>query len=116
MLNPFKEGVVPAMSARNETPVRIDARKAQRIQNGAPAINDLLIWTVYARPADFPNSFICRPTSTLTRKVNAEWAPYVLPVYLEADSLDALRLMLPHGLICMARSADDEPQILESWI
>jgi hypothetical protein len=68
----------------------------------------LTIWTVYEHPSDFPDHFVARPF-------------YVGPgldrgnQVLLAETLDELRALLPAGLICMARSENDDPVIVEVW-
>jgi hypothetical protein len=66
----------------------------------------LPLWTIYARPRDFPQGFVARlfldggaTTKTLT-----------------APSLAAIRGLLPRGLTCLARSPQDDPVIVETWL
>ncbi|CAG9183737.1 hypothetical protein [Cupriavidus pampae] len=72
--------------------------------------NALDIWTVYAMPAGSAAPFVARRFQvdsdghTLTDDI------------LQAETLAALRAQLPPGLIRLARSERDDPNILESWI
>jgi len=84
--------------------VRIGAAQADQLQRRAIADGELLIWTVYERPRDFPQSYIARPHTTLKTR-----GP--LPEYLEG-----VRALLPQGLACLDRLAGDEAPILETWI
>ncbi len=68
------------------------------------------IWTLYAMPAGNPAPFVARrfrahgDGATLTDDI------------LQGATLDAVRAQLPPGLIRLARSDNDAPDILESWI
>jgi hypothetical protein len=89
--------------------VRIYKPQAILLQHKYYVKRDLLIWTMYERPRDFPNSFICRPFSS---KNGAE----PLPEYMQADSLKELRAQLPDGLTCMQRHPNDDANIVETWL
>lgn len=89
----------------------IDQATAQELQNGALAAGDLLIWTLYRSPKDFPGLFIGRPHATLARG-----GAQALLSHLEAPSLDELRKQLPIGLIQLDRQSEDEPHIVEVWL
>lgn len=66
----------------------------------------LTIWTVYEQPTDYPFEFVARlflndkPTDTILRDT----------------TLSGLRGKLPPGLVCLSRSDDDDPAIVESWL
>lgn len=69
----------------------------------------LPMWTVTARPSDYPDKFVARVAgvgnlSTMSHSV------------LVADDLETLRAMLPPDLVCMARDPGDNPAIVEVWI
>jgi hypothetical protein len=70
------------------------------------------IWTITHRPRDLPGAeYVARAHFILpggTIEVAAD--------HLEAASLAAIRAALPPGLICLGRSAEDDPVIIESWI
>lgn len=70
----------------------------------------LLIWTVTTGTKDHGNRFVARPH----RIDKGGSAP--LPVYLVADTLDALHDMLPPGLDRLPREPDDQAIIVESWL
>jgi hypothetical protein len=75
-----------------------------QVINEPPAV--LSIWTIYKRPADFPQGFIARrfeldkPTSD-TRT---------------AFTIDEIRSLIPPGLYRIPRHANDDPCIVEVWI
>jgi hypothetical protein len=73
--------------------------------------NDLLsIWTIYDHPADFPDLYVAR------RFVTGRDGPVATPDVLQGE-LSALREAFYRcGLVCMTRSDEDEPQIVESWL
>lgn len=68
------------------------------------------IWTIYAMPAGSPAPFVARrflahaDGATLTNDI------------LQGPTLAAVRAQLPPGLVRLARSERDDPNILESWI
>ena len=72
---------------------------------------EMVMWTIYDHPSDYPNSFVLR-----------EWL--VLPdgqqptgIVIRCDVIEPLRKqMLEAGLVCIPRSVDDDPKIVESWI
>ena len=74
--------------------------------------DSLKIWTVIRDPSDLPGVAFCArqwviaPGGTSTP----------METVLVAPTLDALREMLPPGLVKLARSPHDEPAIVESWI
>lgn len=73
-------------------------------------ISALSIWTITENPADFPGKFVARRHEIAAGDHNAT------ADHLVADTLDALRWKLPAGLTRLARSVEDDPVIVESWI
>jgi len=70
----------------------------------------LHVWTLYDHPRDHPDAFVAR------RHVVVGGATAPTPDMFVADSLEELRALLPGGLVCVPRSALDEPTIVESWL
>ncbi len=68
------------------------------------------IWTVFERPADYPDQFVAR----LWHVTANEAAP--TPDILFGDSLAEVRAKLPAGLGRIPRNEGDEPHIVESWL
>ena len=65
------------------------------------------LWTVYDKPKDFPGLYVARKF-TLAGPT---------PTTMTSEDLDALRNALARmGLVPMARSPEDDPVIIESWI
>jgi hypothetical protein len=68
--------------------------------------DELIIWTIYENPKDFPGWFVARafklgkPTDTMHK----------------AHTLEGVRNLLPPGLVCLPLSFSDEPHIVECWI
>jgi len=62
-------------------------------------------WVVFDHPTDFPDIFIARlfhgeaPTNAV----------------IKGDTLADVRALIPHGLVCLTRSPDDDPKIVECW-
>jgi hypothetical protein len=71
----------------------------------------LPMWTVYAHPLDYPDSFVARRFL-----VDANGSVSTDDIMRE-DALDVLRARLMRlGLTCITRSPQDEPQIVETWL
>jgi hypothetical protein len=83
---------------------KISAKAAQRMQSGADAVGETLIWTVYGSP----ERFVARPCMTLGGVTP-------MPVHLEAPTLEQLRAQLPAGLSWSDRLPDDDPVVVETW-
>jgi hypothetical protein len=66
-----------------------------------------VLWTVYERPRDFPNSCVAR-----------KWiGENPTPQILIAPSVEALRVIFRGaGLACIPRQEGDEPHIVEIWL
>lgn len=64
------------------------------------------VWIVYDSPSDYPGQFVARrfqvnhPTGDL----------------LTAPTLEALRALLPKGLVRLERTQHDQPHIVEVWV
>lgn len=74
----------------------------------------LTIWTIYERPTDWPDWYVARPFDII------RGTPEPVP---RRDGLIMMRRLEPlrkemkrMGLTCLPRAAQDEPQIVESWI
>jgi hypothetical protein len=70
------------------------------------------MYTIYDHPLDFPHSFVVR---RWTIDGGHEPKPDELP-FAVGPSLDAVRDVLPVGLICLPRQEGDEPQVVETWL
>lgn len=71
---------------------------------------DLPWWTVYERPRDFPHCWVAREFLIRSGETVATDNMIIGP------TLDMVRSALPPGLVCIPRSPEDEPHIVESWI
>lgn len=70
----------------------------------------LHIWTIYDHPRDVPDAFVAR-----RHDITAGRSTPTEDVRL-GPTLAAVREQLPLGLVCLGRSADDDPTIVESWV
>ena len=69
----------------------------------------LVVWTIYDRPADFPDSVVARRwLLTVDGLAPAD--------FLVAPSIDAVRQLIPPGLVCITRDPADDPHVVESWL
>jgi hypothetical protein len=73
----------------------------------------LIMYTVYDHPSDFPDYFVVRRFFITGETPYPEPDPFP---YVIGTSLEDVRSWLPPGLDRCARSAEDEPQIVETWV
>lgn len=89
--------------------VRIGRSGMIQLQNKAIDDNDLLTWTIYSHPEDFPDCYIVRPFSSRLA------CP--LTVHFQHTSLDRVRGALERlGLTCISRAPGDPPSVVETWL
>lgn len=90
--------------------IEIDPRYAAQLHYSALSLGQLLIWTIYDHPSDFPEWFVARP-HVIRPKTSGP-----IPMHLIAKDLDLLRAMLPDGLTRLERQVADDPTIIEVWV
>lgn len=73
----------------------------------SPAGN-LYSYTVYAHPRDHPEGY-----SMTQWEVTPNGLVAVATVY--TTTLERARFLIPPGLVCMDRSPEDDPVIVETW-
>lgn len=90
----------------------ITAEDARVIQEASARMGNLLAWTIYDHPADFPTSFVLRPLSVQEGRV------VPLAFHMLAETAEEARLMLPcpPGMVCFPREPKDAPCIFETWM
>lgn len=72
----------------------------------------LSIWHIYDHPPYFPNGFIA-----LRVEIRGGDGPTHTEDVWRSATLEALRDMMEGmGLFCMARSPEDPPELVESWL
>ena len=70
----------------------------------------LSMWAVYNHPKDFPEGYVARRFDCTAQGPLATQDAY-------SGELEAIRdTLLRAGLIRLDRQADDEPQIVETWL
>lgn len=88
---------------------RIGRSGMRQLHAKACADNDLLVWTIYDHPIDYPESFVVRPYSTRLR--------IPLTVHFQAPELSKARAALnAMGLVPVLRSSNDDLKIIETWL
>jgi hypothetical protein len=70
--------------------------------------DDVVLWTCYKFPKDYPTKFVARPS--LARR------QLVFHGVVMADDIDGLRDMLPRGLTCLGKNPGDDKKIIEVWV
>lgn len=73
------------------------------------ASDNLIIWTIYKHPRDYPNKWVLRGHEVGSGTVKLR------PNCIVSDSYDGIVRVLPPGLQLLPRSADDDPALFESW-
>jgi hypothetical protein len=71
----------------------------------------LSMYVIYERPLDYPDHYVVRRWAVFLGDLSPDAAPHAVTLTLEAA-----RASIPHGMVALPRNADDEPQIVESWI
>jgi hypothetical protein len=70
----------------------------------------LSMWTVYAKPTDFPEGYVVRRFDCTAQGPVATQHAY-------SGELETIRdTLVRAGLFRLDRNPDDEPQIVETWI
>ncbi len=67
-------------------------------------------WVVYDHPRDYPHHFVLRRW-----EVSSSGGRPTKDVFV-ALTLEAIRDMVPAGLVRLARFQDDDPAIVEVWL
>jgi len=74
-------------------------------------MDGLSVWTIYDKPKDHPEGFIARRFQVASGSITATEETLVSANLEEIqDELDA------RGFAKLARSEDDHPSVVESWI
>ena len=71
----------------------------------------LHIWTIYERPLDFPDSYVARRFE-VSRGVTVA----TKQIMLARDIAPIRATLAAKGLVKIARSPADDPNIVETWI
>ena len=85
----------------------------RRPRNTDMSINDagnLVIWTIYCHPREYPNKWVLRGQEITRGGVN------VLHDCFVADTLDEVRAKVPFGDLRLMRDPHDDPAIYEVWL
>lgn len=72
----------------------------------------LYMWTIYDHPSDYPNCFVARQWKISAGETTQTGS------FVVAPTLDMLRhcMLADLHLACIARSPEDDPKIVESWL
>lgn len=74
--------------------------------------DELVIWTVYERPSDFPEwPYVVRASLTTSTGIHVTDEAYGFTTLA-----DVRACMSAHGFYCIDRSPEDEPHIVEVWM
>lgn len=70
----------------------------------------LIQYTIYARPRDYPNSFVVRRWRIYANDLRPD------PSVNVCQTLEEARSCIPPGLVRIPRFRDDDPTIVEVWM
>jgi hypothetical protein len=73
-------------------------------------MSELAMYVVYRNPRDYPERFVVRRTLVGT-EIRKDAEPLIV-----CDSLEEARDAIPGGLVCITRSIEDDPVIVETWL
>lgn len=73
--------------------------------------DDIVLWTVYAQPSDYPDDWIARKWL-----VGLGGPPLATDDAVAGDLENIRRFMEDMGLACLPRDPSDDPTIVETWI
>ncbi len=77
----------------------------------------LTFWVIYRRPRDYPKGCVLRAQWPMRDgTVVADTIAWFSDYEDDAQSIAALRDILPPGLTCLGRQPNDDPCIVESWV
>ena len=68
------------------------------------------MWTIYDHPHDYPDHFVAR------KFIGVNGEPCPTGTWKYAKTLDAVRDMIPWGLMCFPRQPGDHPTVVETWM
>jgi hypothetical protein len=72
---------------------------------------DLPMWVVYDHPSDFPDRYVAR------QHIIGIAGQQPTDRTMVSLSLDSIRAALANlGLVCVVRSEEDDPVIVETWL
>jgi hypothetical protein len=72
---------------------------------------DLILYTIYGRPLDYPDEFVCRRWDGRTCMPIDRGEPFA-----RGQTLDDVRRVLPVGLHNLGRQPGDDWAIVETWV
>lgn len=72
----------------------------------------LPLYTIYFSPSDVPGKYVVRRF----RVTGSVREPVIDHAAIVCDTLTEARAAIPEGLFNLGRNANDEPQIVETWI
>jgi hypothetical protein len=72
-------------------------------------MEELIIWTIYHNPSDYPGKYVARKFA-ITKDIVPTRDMFI------ADSLEEIRAMLPPNLYCTSPLPGDDPVIVEVWL
>ena len=69
-------------------------------------------WVIYKHPREYPDRYVLREWHIDEGDPNPRMGSRIEL----ADELEEIRLFVPEGCVCLTRSEDDDPSIVEVWL
>jgi hypothetical protein len=69
------------------------------------------MYTIYDHPLDIPTGFVVREWL-----ITGNGAPMAGELLIVSDTVEGAREVVPPGLYCLGRQADDDPAVVETWV
>lgn len=70
-----------------------------------------MMWTIYKHPTDYPDHYVARLFN-----VDHTGSHPTIELMVSADLKELRSVLTGYGMVAMARSPEDEPQIVETWL
>jgi hypothetical protein len=83
---------------------------AARVFGTQKPVEMLGMWVIYDHPTDYPDRYVAR------RFYSGPGVILASDDLLTGDTIEELRILLPHGLTRVPRSPQDDPKVLEAWV
>lgn len=78
----------------------------------SPGDGAMQVWVIFQNQDDYPGLYAVQRWESFYGVGD----PIKDPAVRTAPTLEAARKLLPDGLVCIVRSVEDSPRVLETWL
>lgn len=103
-------------TAVNDGDIILDIESAARWHQDSIAAGRIPLWVVSFGLQEYPGVFVARAWSAAAHGSGAVVEAEYYNAVLLAPTIEAVRALLPSGLIKISRSRDDPMYLVERWI